>query len=336
MHSRFIFTLLSVFVLVGCSTDKLDVDISDVEFEMNFERFDQEMFKATSVAEMNEINKDLIEKGGELYEFYVFEMLRSGSVYDDSAGYYLYNFVTDSTMKMAVQDINGEFSDFDTDQQSMIDMFKRLKYHLPKAKLPEGLITYNSAFNYGVISTGTHIGLGLDMYLGQYNRIIAEIGFPVYMKEKMEHEYMLIDVAHSWLASNVLAGPTEETFLSNMIYYGKLRYFIDAMTPDLPDHLKIRYTEEEYDFSLASEDDVWQFLLDQNWVYSSDMKVNLRFFEEAPTTVGIEGSPGRLGQFMGWQMVRQYMDKNEDVTLQELLNETKESKFLKTYKPEDE
>jgi len=336
MQRRFLVTILSILVLTGCSTDKLDVDVSDVDFEMSFDRFEEKMFEATSPEEMSEINADLIETGGELYEFYVFEMLRSGSVYDDSIGHYLYYFVTDTTMKVAAKDIKSEFSDFESDQDDITEMFKRLKYHLPDAPLPEGLVTYNSAFNYGVISTDKKIGLGLDMYLGQFNSIISELGFPVYMKEKMEHDYMLVDIAHSWLATNVLGDPTSDTFLSNMIYYGKLRYFIDAMNPEMSDHLKIRYTEEEYDFCLASEDDVWQFLLDQDWVYSTDMKVNLRFFEEAPTTVGIEGSPGRLGQFMGWRMVQQYMDKNEEVTLVELLNETKESKFLKTYKPDNE
>jgi hypothetical protein len=336
MASRFLFTMLSVFTILGCSTDKLDVDVSDVELEMSFERFEEQMFIAQSPSEMTEINAELIEKGGELYEFYVYEMLRSGSVYDDSIGDYLYYFVSDSIMKMAAQDIKGEFGDFESDQESILEMFKRLKYHLPNAPLPDGLITYNSAFNYGVISTDKKIGLGLDMYLGELNRLIAELGFPVYMKEKMSHEYMLADIAHSWLATNVLGDPTSETFLSKMIYYGKLRYFIDAMNPNLADHLKIRYSEEEFDFCVASEYDVWQYLLDMDWMYSTDMKVSLRFFEESPTTVGIEGSPGRLGQFMGWRMVQQYMDKNEEVTLEELLNETEESKFLKTYKPEDE
>ena len=74
----------------------------------------------------------------------------------------------------------------------------------------------------------------------------------------------------------------------------------------------------------------------QNWVYESDLKLNLRWFEEAPTTVGIEGSPGRMGQFMGWQMVKQFMQKNENLTVLDLFNEQNEAKFLKTYVPKNE
>jgi hypothetical protein len=120
-----------------------------------------------------------------------------------------------------------------------------------------------------------------------------------------------------------------------MIYFGKLRYLMEAAMPNASKNLMLRYSPEEYDFALASEYNIWQYLVDQNWIYSTDIKVMLRFFEEAPTTVGIEGSPGRLGQFIGWQMVRSYMAKNENVTIEELVFETNEAKILKAYKPKE-
>jgi hypothetical protein len=336
MKYSFLTLIFTSILLTSCTSDPLDVDVSGIDLDIKYERFEQEMFAVQSPSEMTKLNQSLIERGGELYEFYVYDILRSGSVFDDSIGTYLYYFVNDSSMKMAFTDISAEFQDFESEEDQITDMFKHLKYHLPDMPVPETVITYNSAFNYGVVSTSTSIGIGLEMYLGQYNRIIKQLGFPIYMKEKMEHEYLPVDVAHSWLATNVLGMSKGETFLDQMIYYGKLRYLIDAMLPDLPDHLKIRYTEEEYDWAVASEWDVWQYILDMNWVYSTDLKLNLRYFEEAPTTVGIEGSPGRLGQLMGWQMVRQFMDKNNELTVLDLLNETNQAKFLKTYKPENE
>jgi len=336
MIYRFRILICFSLFLFSCSSDPLDVDVSNVEVNIDLERFDQKMSSVSSVKEMSAANEEMIEIGGELYEFYIYDMLRSGSVYDDSVGHYLYYFVSDSIMKMTFDDIQSEFREFEDEKELIDDMFRHLKYHLPDASIPQSVITYNSAYSYGVISTDTKIGLGLDMYLGQYNRTIKQLGFPVYMKEKMERQYLPIDIAHSWLITNVTGEDKGETFLSTMIYYGKLRYAIDAMLPELEDHLKIRYNEEEYEWALASEYNIWQYILDMNWVYSTDIKVKLRYFEESPTTVGIEGSPGRIGQFMGWQMVRQYMDKHEEVTLDELLNNTEETKILKSYIPEDE
>jgi hypothetical protein len=120
-----------------------------------------------------------------------------------------------------------------------------------------------------------------------------------------------------------------------MIYYGKLRYILKALLPKSEDHIIMRYNPEEYDFAVASEFEIWEYLIEMNWIYSIDMKVKLRFFEEAPSTVGIDGSPGRIGQFMGWQIVKQYMEANEDVTIEQLLLETNEAKILKEYKPEE-
>lgn len=323
------------FVVLSCSNDKLDVDVSNVNIDVEYDRFESDMFKGNSPENLYEINSDFIKRGGQLYEFYMFEMLRMGSVYNDSIGYFLMPFVQDSMMKLVFTDIEAEFSNFSEIEQVLTSAFKHLKYHLPNAPLPQKIITYNGTFVYGVVSTDSVIGIGLEMYLGEENKIVKEIRFPIYMKSKMNRNYLPVDVAQSWLMTNVIGEERGETFLSNMIYHGKLRYAIEAMLPDIPDEFIIRYTAEEYGYALASEYNVWQYLVDMDWIYTTDMKVKLRFFEEAPTTVGIDESPGRMGQFMGWQMVRSYMAANPDVSLEQLLNETNETKILKAYKPRE-
>ncbi len=333
--NKFYLIIFLSFVISSCSGDKLDVDVSNVEVDLKFERFEKEMFEGSTPEEMAKINQNLIEKGGELYEFYVYEMLRAGSVYDDSIGTLLSFFVNDSMMQMMMEDLETEFSDFNVVEEQLTDVFKRLKYHLPNSPQPNKIITYNGAFTFGVVSTDSVIGIGLDMYLGAQNRLVREIRFPQYMKDKMNRDYLTLDVAQSWLMTNVLGEDQGETFLSSMIYYGKLRYILKALLPKSEDHIIMRYNPEEYDFAVASEFEIWEYLIEMNWIYSIDMKVKLRFFEEAPSTVGIDGSPGRIGQFMGWQMVKQYMETNEDVTIEQLLLETNESKILKAYKPEE-
>lgn len=327
--------ILLLLVLTACSENKLDVDVSGIELEIQFDRFEQSMFAANSVEEMSEINKQLISDGGELYEFYVYDILRSGSVFDDSVGMYLYYFVSDSIMQSVNKNVQVTFENFSVYEDQLTGVFKHLKYHLPGALMPNQIITYNSAFNYGVISSDKAIGVGLEMYLGPENRIVKQIGFPVYVKDKMDKSYLLVDVAHSWIETNILQQERGETFLSNMIYFGKLRYLIEAANPRLEKELIIRYSKEEYDYAVASEYNIWQYLVDMNWIYSNDIKVILRFFEEAPTTVGIDNSPGRLGQFIGWQMVKSFMEKNQDITIEELVFETNEAKILKAYKPKE-
>lgn len=336
MIRDFLLFICCIALLTGCGSDPLDVDVSDIDVSIQFERFEQKMFAATSPQEMKQISDELLASGGELYEYYVWDMLRSGDVHDDSIGIYLFYFVSDSIMRQVTDDIQLVFGDFETEKEQITDAFKHYKYHFPANKVPEKIITYNSAFNYGVVSTDKYIGIGLEMYLGPENDVIKKVPFPQFMKTKMSRDYMLVDVCHSWIISNLMGEEDGETFLSAAIYYGKLRYIVDAMLPDMEDHFKIRYTREEYDWALASEFDIWQFLIDNEYIYSTEHKVKLRYFEEAPTTVDMEGSPGRIGQFMGWQIVRQYMEKNPEVTVEQLLNETNEGKILKSYKPEED
>ncbi len=327
-------TLVLGFIVYSCSGEPLDVDVSDIEVQIEFVRVEQKLAEAKSVADIKTVNRDLINSCGELYEFYMYELLQV-PVEHDSIGEYLWYFQTDPVIREVNEDIRKKFEDISGLEDQVVDMFKHLRFHLDSAPVPKQVITYNSAFRFGVTSSDQQVGIGLDMYLGGSNRNIAQlVEFPQYMKAKMDEEYLPVDIAHSWIINNILNGQPGETFLSYMVHYGKLLYVVDAMLPDLADHLKIRYTQSEYEFGIVSEFDIWEFLVDMDWIYSSEIKVLMRYFHDAPTTVDIEGSPDRIGQFMGWQMVRQYMEKNPEVTVSDLVEETNESKILKAYKPE--
>ena len=67
------------------------------------------------------------------------------------------------------------------------------------------------------------------------------------------------------------------------------------------------------------------------------MKIQ-KYLTDAPFTPGLgdhnESAP-KLGIWIGWQIVKKYMDKNPDVTLQQLMKETDAQKILHAsrYKP---
>jgi len=335
MIKKIINLLLLILLLGSCDSNPLDVDTSKIDLKLDLYRFDEAMFNAMSVKELGKVNKSQIEKGGELYEFYVMEMLSSGSPYHDSIANTLFLFTQDSIMKMVNSNVQNLFGDFKTEQAKIVDMFKHLKYHIPHAMMPLNVITFNSTFANGVVSTPTQIGLGLEMYLGNKNEIIKQLPYPEYFKSKMEHDYLMSDIAQSWLEANVLENNAGEEFLSNMIYNGKLLYLIDAMLPQLENHLKIRFTKTEYDWAEKSEFNVWKHIVEQNWIYSTDMKLVVRYFKPGPTTVGLEGSPSKMGVYLGWKIIKAYMDKNPKVTLQKLIAEKNHTKILKAYKPKD-
>ncbi len=326
--------LFILFVLfIGCKSNPLDVDVSNIDVDIKYHRFDLELSNAQSVDDLKSINKKLYKIGGELYEFYTIEMLLAGNPKDDSIAYFLDYFVKDSMMQLVQTNINETFGDFKTEENKITDAFKHLKYHIKHAMLPTDVITYNSTFANGVVSSPTQIGIGLEMYLGSDNKIVKQLPYPEYFKAKMDKQYLVSDVCQSWLTANVIEDQSGDSFLSNLLYWGKILYTMQAMMPNEKPSTIIKYTDLEYEWAEVSEYDIWQFIVEQEWIYSKDIKLIVRYFKEGPTTVGLDGSPARIGQFLGWKIIQSYMDKNPKVSIVDLIAEKNETKILKAYKP---
>jgi hypothetical protein len=60
------------------------------------------------------------------------------------------------------------------------------------------------------------------------------------------------------------------------------------------------------------------------------------YLNEAPFTAPVsQDSPGRVGTWVGWQIVKSYMDKNKNVSLQQLVSENNYQQLLEKsdYRP---
>ncbi len=83
---------------------------------------------------------------------------------------------------------------------------------------------------------------------------------------------------------------------------------------------------------------MWRHFIENEMLYSEDPKLNIRFIAPAPFSkfyLEIDNdSPGRVGAWIGWQIVRSYMKNNNNVTLPELLKTNAKEIFEKSkYKP---
>ncbi len=95
--------------------------------------------------------------------------------------------------------------------------------------------------------------------------------------------------------------------------------------------------KEELDWADANEEQIWRYFVDKELIFDSDTKLSSRFLYPAPFSkfyLELDNeSPAMLGQYIGWHIVRDYMDKN-DVGIQDMLNTDAETIFNKAkYKP---
>jgi hypothetical protein len=156
------------------------------------------------------------------------------------------------------------------------------------------------------------------------------------LKQNFEERQMMPDVVSSF-SSRKIPPPSDKMLLSEMIYYGKQLYLKDLVIPNYYDAEKIGYSPEQITWCQENESYMWRYFIDKQLLYSSDAKLPNRFINLAPFSkfyLEIDNdSPGRVGTWIGWQIVRSFMENNE-VSLQQMLKMDSKELFEKSkYKP---
>lgn len=335
MINKLISFLLLTTILISCSSDPLDVDISSIQVELKIERMEKELFKPSS-SNVQETHTFLLEKYDALYQLFFESMLGEGSVHDPMASNYLEKFITNKDMQKFYSEIDSKFGDFSLHEKELTNAFKYYRYYFPDSSLPQ-IVTFYSNFNANAFPIGNQLGIGLDMYLGTENEIVKSIPtetLPQFIKDKMEAKYLVADAVKYWLF-NRFFDESSEDFLGEIISSGKIMYLTDALLHDKTDAIKMGYTEQEIQWCKDNEQNIWQIIIDEELLYSKDKKKIAQFTTNGPFTKGLpEDSPPMVGIWMGWQMVRDYVEEN-GVSVVDLLAEKNVRKILKSYNPDE-
>ncbi|WP_420602626.1 gliding motility lipoprotein GldB [Flagellimonas sp.] len=309
---------LMLYLFFGCrEEDKTAAAISNIQVDLSIARFDREFAKASV---------DDIPKLKEKYP-YLFPEQFADSIWIAK--------LTDTIQLELSSEVDKAFGDFKKETTDLESLFKHIVYYFPKYKEPKVVtVTSDVRYNDRVILTDSLLLLGLDNYLGQDHHFYNSI--QRYVAKGLDKEYLTSDVASAF-AKKVVKRPGNRSFLSRIIYYGKELYVKDRLLPLISDAQKIGYTNEEMDWAQTSEEDIWKYFVERELLYSTDSKLDRRFLDPAPFSkfqLELDSeSPGRLGRYMGWQIVRSFMEKN-DVSLNQLLTMSADEIFKKSnYKP---
>nr|WP_322623653.1 gliding motility lipoprotein GldB [uncultured Flavobacterium sp.] len=201
------------------------------------------------------------------------------------------------------------------------ELYQHIKYYYPEAPQPK-VVTLISEMDYQnrAIYTDSLALVSLDLYLGKEHKFYVD--FPQYIRQDFEPAQLMPDMVTAF-AYGKIAPPKDRTLLSLMIYYGKELYLKDKLIPSVSDDDKIAFTAEQMKWTKANEVEIWRYFVENKLFFDTDPKLPARFINPAPFSKFYLGfdkeSPGRIGQWIGWQIVRSYMEQNNKVTLQQLL-----------------
>lgn len=322
-----IFILFLVFVWFFPFSNKVEKVILKVN------RFDQELFSINAeniIAKSNKWDEDF----GTFNEIFSRKIIQLPDL--NRQQYYdaLLDFTQNKDMREAYDSTALLFSDF-LDIKSDLELsFSLFKTAFPSHPIPD-ITTFFGGFNYGVVTYNSNIAIGLENFLGQNSKYYKYLGDPEYLRFQKQKRFISSNVMEVWFNEHFQKYLVNRDFLSQMIYKGKMMYFLDKMLPQLNMADKFRFNSSQMDFVEANEARIWEYFVKEDLLFSKKENEFRSFVNYAPFAKGMPNeAPGRIAYFIGYKMVRKYV-KNNSIDIGELMRLTDSREFLSKsrYKP---
>lgn len=337
-HSTQYLLILLLFFNISCTNDPLDVDVSEIEVSMDLLRLDEAVFEM-DWKENPGAQVELKDEFRNYYTFYSEFILNNPRNLPDSIMHYrMMRFALDPTMRQFYEAESALYGGdkFNPYMDEILDAFAHYSYYFPEEPIPT-LFLFQSGFNYKIVPNDTLLGIGLEWYIGSDNDLIKKLSpqaFPQYEKDKMKPDYLVVDAVKGFLKVKYQSYEQMDNLLSVMVFYGKIMYITDALLHAKPDAVKMNYTEQEWAWAEQNEKQIWTYLAENNLLFTNNLKEISQWVNDGPFTTGLpQESPSRIGIYIGWQMVSQYMRKHPDTRLNELLKLEDYNRILSAYKP---
>jgi gliding motility-associated lipoprotein GldB len=318
-YALFLITVL----LTACKNGKEKVDVSNIKLDVRIERFDHD-FDRLGKQPMLQQATVLQQKYGSFYTDYVEHILNAGTVNDTAYFANLREVFAGKPYQDLKHEVDSVYPNLNKQEEELTDAFKRIKYYFPKKQLPK-VYAYFSGFQAQTTLGNGYFGIGLDMFLGAKSKFYPALinTFPHYLSRRFTPENITPRVVEGILREDMFPeSGRDRSLLTKMVYEGKIMYLMDLLLPNVTDSIKIGYTSQQMQWSQAFEANIWGYFIEENLLYETDYPKLQKYLNEAPFTPGLgeknESAP-KLAVWIGWQIIRQYVIKHPEITIQQLL-----------------
>ena len=340
LHNSFCFAILltiaAIFIAECGNEERKNIpNVSNIKVKVELLRFEQDLF-ALDTNNLEPGLDALGKKYPEMLSLFAKDLIHDQTNPNETPVQAVNGFLRAQEVRNLNDTVQKVYGDLGWLEQDLTGLFQYYKYYFPKKPTPV-VVTYISEYGTGVFTAGDSLcGIGLDMFLGaDYNGYNPEV-FPSYIRRQLTKDYIVKSLAKAIAQDAVGQPPTERRLLDLMLYNGKILYITDCLTPNEPDSLKMGYNADQMAGCIANEQEVWARLLDQNLLYSTDYRKIRKLVEPSPNAPALfQEAPGEIGNWVGWQIVKAYIKRHPNTSLDELLNFRDAQKFLEAakYKP---
>lgn len=347
MRFKTVFLLgLSVsFFLIACESDKGKEipDVSHIPIDIEIRRFDKDLFGIDTLNTEKSL-VDLETKYPEFGHLFFNNILMSKNPEIAPEGHenYVRGFVNHPFARNLFDTTQLVFPDADIQkaEAEFEQAFQYLKYYFPNLPTPPHVTTFVSEYGFAAfVYKDNALAVGLDFFLGaEHPYTVYNPGnphFSQYLVRTFNKEHLVLKTIKP-LIKDMLGTPRGNRLLDYMVHNGKELYIMGQVLPHEPDSVILEYSQAQTDWVKDNEKDIWHHFLREDLIYSIDIQEFKKLIEPSPHSPGMpKEAPGRTANWIGLQMVKSYMERYPETTLEILIAMTDAQELMdkSRYKP---
>jgi hypothetical protein len=319
----FLLFAVTIAVCSSCKKNHYKVNTSDIKVNIEIKRLEQDLFTLNPEKIISSVPALKIKYKSFLQLFsYV---INTGDINESSFGDFLVRYCTDKQNNDVYTLVSKKYPDIKSIENDLNSAFRHYLFYFPERNVP-AVFTCITGFNNSIITGDSVLGISLDRYLGADCEYYPRLEIYKYIAARMTPENIVPDCIYGWGSSDWVLDSmkyTSDNVLTEIIHYGKLKYFEKCMMPDIEDGLLFGYNSDQMKFCSNNESQMWTYLIEHDLLFSTDQFTIRKITGEAPfTSFFTNESPGRSGFWIGFRIIESYMMKNPEVSLKDLMNDT--------------
>jgi len=320
--------ILLCVALFACKNKKGIPDVSNIKVDIKLERFDRDFFAIDTNNVWPSVTA-LNKKYPSITGIFLQNILGLDSA---SAPTGIKNFIRLSGK--LYDTVNTVFKNTDDVEKDFKKAFQFVKYYFPDYKVPEIVTIAGPVDAMAQADSGPtpdflgpdFLGISLQFYLGKKFSVYNDPFFienvaPSYRSRRFSKEYITADAMQLVINDIFPDKSGSKSLIEQMVEKGKRWYLLDKFLPVTADSVKTGYTQEQLDWCTENEGLIWSYIVKNEDLNSLTPSIIQTYIGEAPFTQGFsqEYSPGNIGQWIGWQIIKKFVSKNPGLNPEDIM-----------------
>ncbi|MGC1391625.1 MAG: hypothetical protein WA816_11360 [Bacteroidales bacterium] len=322
-YMTFMFLLLVAATATSCKKNRYMVNTSSIKVDIKIKRLEKDLF-TLNPDEVIPLVPALRQKYDGFLQLFSL-VINTGDINETSFGDLLLRFCSDKQNNEVFALTMKKYPDIKHVEEELREAFRHYLFYFPERRVP-AVFTCITGFNNSIIAGDSLLGIGLDRYLGADCEYYPRLSIYKYMSDRMTPENIVPDCMYGWGASEWEFSALKyqvDNVLAEIIHNGKLKYFEKCMLPETSDEIIFGFTPGQMKFCRNNENQMWQYLVEHNLLFSSDQLAIRKLTGEAPfTSYFTRESPGQAAIWLGFRIIESYMINNPGIKMEDMIKNT--------------